>query len=113
MLRASLFEYVLAETRGCLFVIYAVFLEYGECIGIEDFSPLVAVVSCGIASSEDVGECGAASSGRHIGKNVGFGRGCALHLKHIAVERGCDGVVCHVLKAEAELAQTEVAAVEV
>ena len=71
MFRASLFEYVLAETRGCLFVIYAVFLEYGECIGIEDFGPLVAVVSCGIASSKDVGECGAASSGRHIGKNGG------------------------------------------
>lgn len=54
MFCSTLGEDIVAEGLCYLLIEDALFLEQGECIGIEDFCPLVTVVTSRVASCHDV-----------------------------------------------------------
>src|SRR5690554_3812612 len=110
---AALAEDVFTEAFGGSLVEDAFFFEEGIGIGIEDFGPFVAVVAGGIASVEDVSEGGTETAARHFGKKLGFGHGGFLKTDGVGGNGFGNGVPGHVVEAEAELTNGEVATLEI
>ena len=100
-----------AEAVGGGTVEDAVLLKFGECVGVEHFSPLVGVVAGGIASGEDVAEGGAGDAAVDGREDFDTLHGLTLEGDGIADGLG-DGMPCHVEIAEAELTHAGVAGAE-
>ena len=53
---APFLENIVAERAGCFGVEDPLLPEEAECVGVEHFSPLVAIITCSIAAGEEMGE---------------------------------------------------------
>ena len=101
------------EGFGDVFVEDAFLLEDREGVGFQNFRPLVAVVSCGISSGEDMSELATHQRTFDIRHDDSRRPGFLLERYDIALERFLYRMPSHIQESETQLPATEIAAVEV
>ena len=107
VLCAAALEDVGAEGVGRRTVEDAVLFEFGESVGVKHLGPFVGVVSGGVSPGEDVAELGRMHRSFNIGEDAHLLDCGALEGRGV-VDRGGDGVPCHVGVSESELAHAGV-----
>ena len=98
-LRAATLKNMLAEEFGRLLVEDRAVLcfssfEYRERIGIQQFAPFVSIVSCCVASGEDVRKCRLHLCARHVRQH--------LNLCHCLVTEADHSLLCTQVSRHAE-----------
>ena len=112
-LSATLFEDVVAERVSRLAVEDAVGLEVCESVGVEDFSPFVGVIACGVTSGEDVTELGLEGRAVDIREDAHLLDGLALEGHWVGYGGGvAERVPGHIEIAEGELTHAGVCGAE-
>ena len=106
MLGASLAQYLVAETLGCLLIEDAVLLKYRKSVSIQHLRPFVAVVSCRIAARHDVRKLYRHTRVGQLLAKDGFLPGFLLEGDDVVREFVLLRIVCHIQQSERYLTQT-------
>ena len=106
MLGASLAQYLVTESLGCLLIEDAVLLKYREGICIQYLRPFVAVVSCRIAACHDMRKLHRHTRVGQLFAKDGFLPGFLLEGDDVVREFVLLRIVCHIQQSERYLSQT-------
>src|SRR5690554_6484928 len=109
MLGSSFFKNIFTERSCHIFGEQSLFSEQAERIGIKNFCPFVAVVSCTIATCKQMPELGAHARSFDYRKYLCFLPCLFFKFFYIAFKWLFQRVPCHIQKSKAQLTNREIA----